>query len=77
VNVTRQAKVSWVDNLVGAWIVQDRLGVDASLVREGAEARDGVVERCVDLNSLCNEIFQLLSHQYCRPPHLPQLYIPP
>jgi hypothetical protein len=54
VDVARQAKVGRVENLVCAGVVEDGLGVDASLVGEGAEARDGVVERRVDLDSLGN-----------------------
>ena len=59
VYVARQAKVGGVENLVCAGVVEDRLGVDASLVSEGAETGDGVVERSVDLDSLGNHILNL------------------
>ena len=59
-NITGQAKVGGVQNLVGAGVVQDGLGVNAGLVGEGAEASDRVVERRVDLYGLGNHIFNLV-----------------
>ena len=59
VDVARQAKVGGVENLVCAGIVENGLGVDAGLVGEGAEARDGVVEGRVDLDGLGNHILDL------------------
>ncbi len=49
-HVACHAKVGRVDDLVRARVVEDGLGVDPGLVREGAEARDGVVEGRVDLD---------------------------
>ena len=59
-HVSGQAEVGRVKNLVSRGIIEDGLGVDAGLVGEGAEARDGVVEGCVDLDGLSNEILELL-----------------
>ena len=62
VDVASQAKVGGVENLIGAGVVENRLGVDAGLVGEGAEARDGVVEGRVDLDGLGDHILDLLEH---------------
>ena len=59
-HVARQAEIGGVENLVCAGVVEDGLGVDAGLVGEGAEARDGVVERRVDLDSLGDHILNLV-----------------
>lgn len=58
-HVARETKIGWVDNLVCAGVVEDGLGVDARLVREGAKARDGVVEGGVDLDGFGDEVFEL------------------
>jgi hypothetical protein len=60
VDVTGHAEVGGVDNLVSAGVVEDSLGVDTSLVGEGAESGDVVVERNVDLNGLGDEVLNLL-----------------
>lgn len=60
VNVAGHAKVGGVDDLVGAGVVQDGLGVDTSLVGEGTETSDVVVEGDVDLNGLSNEVLDVL-----------------
>lgn len=60
VHVSVNAEVGRVDDLVGARHVEDGLGVDACLVGEGAEARDGVVERHVDLDGLGYHVLDLL-----------------
>lgn len=62
VDVSGETKVCRVDDLVCRGVVEDGLGVDASLVRERAEAGDGVVEGDVDLNSLGHQILNLLDH---------------
>jgi hypothetical protein len=59
VDVTGQAKVGRVENLVCAGVVEDGLGVDAGLVSESAEAGDGVVKGRVDLDSLGHHILDL------------------
>ena len=51
-DVARQAEVVRIERLVGLRRVEDRLGVDAGLVGEGAEAGDVVVERDVDADHL-------------------------
>jgi len=33
-HIAREAKVLWLENLVGRWVVEDRFGMDSSLVRE-------------------------------------------
>src|SRR4051794_12306851 len=48
VDVAGQPKVGGVKNLVCARVVENRLGVNAGLVGEGAETGDGVVEGGVD-----------------------------
>lgn len=60
VHVSAHAEVGRVDDLVGARHVEDGLGVDAGLVREGAEAGDGVVEGNVDLDGLGDHVLDLL-----------------
>jgi hypothetical protein len=62
VDVAGQAEIGGVENLVCAGVVEDRLGVNAGLVGESAEAGDGVVEGSVDFNSLGNHILNLLEH---------------
>lgn len=59
VDVAGQTKVCGVEDLVCARIVEDGLGVDTGLVREGAEAGDRVVEGYVHLNRLGNHILDL------------------
>lgn len=39
-DVAREAEVLWLEDLVCAWVVEDRLGVDAGFVRERAIATD-------------------------------------
>lgn len=60
VNVSRHAEIGGVDNLVGARVVQDGLGVDTGLVGEGTETGDVVVEGNVDLDGFGHEILNLL-----------------
>lgn len=60
VNVTGHAEVGGVDDLVSAGVVEDSLGVDTSLVGEGTETGDVVVEGDVDLNGLGDEVLDLL-----------------
>jgi hypothetical protein len=62
VDVTSQTEIGRVENLVGAGVVEDGLGVDAGLVGEGTETRDGVVEGSVDLDGLGHQILNLLDH---------------
>lgn len=59
-DVSAHTKVGRVDNLVGAGHVQDSLGMDTSLVSEGTETSDGVVERNVDLNGGSDKVLKLL-----------------
>ncbi|KAH3671919.1 hypothetical protein OGAPHI_000105 [Ogataea philodendri] len=59
VDVSGQAEIRWVQDLVGGWVGQDGLGMDTGLVGEGAETGDWVVERNVHLNSLCNQVLQI------------------
>lgn len=59
VHVAGHAKVGGVYDLVGAGVIEVRLGVDAGLVGEGAEARDGIVEGRVDLHRFGNQILEL------------------
>ena len=60
VDVAGKTEVRRVENLVGAGVVEDGLGVDAGLVGEGAEASDGIVEGDVDLDSLGDHVLDLL-----------------
>ena len=60
VDVSTQAEVGGVDDLVCARIVEDGLGVNAGFVGEGAEAGDVVVKRDVDLHRFRHQIFQVL-----------------
>lgn len=60
VDVAGQTEISRVENLVGAGVVEDGLGVDTGLVGKGAETGDGVVEGSVDLDGLGDEILELL-----------------
>ena len=55
-DVARQAEVLWLEDLVRAWVVEDGLGVDTSLVGEGAESSDGVVEGNGDLNGIGDQV---------------------
>ena len=59
-HVACQAKVGRVDDLVGAGVVEDGLGVDTSLVGEGTEAGDGVVEGGVDLDGFSHQVLELV-----------------
>lgn len=59
VDVSGETKVGWVDNLVGAWVGKDGLGVNTSLVGKGAETSDVVVEGDVDLNGLSDEVLKV------------------
>lgn len=59
VHVTRETEVARVQNLICAGVVENSLGVNASLVSEGTEACDWVVERSVDLDGLGDEVLNL------------------
>jgi len=59
VDVASQTEVCGVENLVCARVVENRLGMNACFVGEGAESGDGVVERRVNLDSLRNHILNL------------------
>lgn len=43
-DVSRHAEISWVDNFVCRWVIEDCLGVNTSLVSEGTKSGNGVVE---------------------------------
>lgn len=58
-DVSGEAKISRIDDLVGARVRQDGLSVDAGLMGEGAEPGDVVVEGDVDLDGLRDEILQV------------------
>lgn len=58
-DVSGEAKIGRVDDLVGARVREDGFGVDARLVGEGAEPGDVVVEGDVDLHGLCDKILQV------------------
>lgn len=58
-DVSSEAKISRIDDLVGARVRQDGLSVDAGLMGEGAEPGDVVVEGDVDLDGLRDEILQV------------------
>jgi hypothetical protein len=60
VDISGDAEVRGVDDLVGARVVEDSLSVDAGLVGESAESGDVVVEGDVDLDSLGNQILEIL-----------------
>lgn len=60
VDVSAHTEIGRVDNLVGAGHVENSLGVNTSLVGEGAESGNGVVEGNVDLNGLGNHVLNLL-----------------
>lgn len=59
-DISRHAEVGWVDNLIGRRIVEDSLGVDTGLVGESTESGDVVVEGNVNLNSLGDQILNVL-----------------
>lgn len=58
-HVTREPEVLWLQDLVRRRVVEDRLGVDARLVRKRAVARDGIHERDVHLDRLRNQVLNL------------------
>ena len=60
VDVSRHAKVRRGDDLVCGGVVEDSLGVDTSLVGEGTETGDVVVEGNVDLDHLGNKLLDFL-----------------
>jgi len=60
VDVAGHAEVGRVDDFVGAGVVEDGLGVDTSLVSEGTETGDVVVEGDVDLDGLGDEVLDVL-----------------
>jgi len=60
VDVSGDAEVGRVDDLVSTWVVEDRLGVDTGLVGEGAETGDVVVERNVDLDGFGDQVLEVL-----------------
>ncbi|KAH3660611.1 hypothetical protein OGATHE_004943 [Ogataea polymorpha] len=59
VDVSREAKIFRVQDLIGGWIGQNGLRVDTGLVGEGAESGNGVVERDVDLHNICHQVFKV------------------
>src|SRR5436190_13539660 len=61
-DVSRHTEVGWIDDLVGARVIEDGLGMDTGLVGEGAKAGDVVVERDINLDSLGDEVFNVLDH---------------
>lgn len=60
VDVAGHAKVGRVDDLVGARVIEDSLGVDTGLVGKGTETGDVVVEGNVDLDSFGDEVLNVL-----------------
>ena len=60
VDIAAHAEVLGVDDLVGGRVVEDGLGVDTSLVSEGTETGDVVVEGDVDLDGLGDNVLELL-----------------
>lgn len=58
-HVAREAEVFRLEDLVCARVVEDRLGVDAGLVREGTVARYRVAERHRHLDGLRDEVLYL------------------
>ena len=60
VDVTSHTEVGGVDDLVGAGVVENSLGVDTGLVGEGTETSDVVVEGDVDLDGLGDQVLDLL-----------------
>ena len=61
-DVASETEVLGLEDLVRRRVVEDRLGVDARLVRERAVARDGVHERHVHLDRLRDEVLDLAQH---------------
>ena len=59
-DVSGDAEIGRVDDLVSAGVGEDGLGMDAGLVRKSAEAGDVVVEGDVDLDRLGNQVLELL-----------------
>jgi hypothetical protein len=60
VDISRHAEVSRVDNFICRGVVEDGLSVDSSLMGEGAETGDVVVEGNVNFDNLSHEIFNIL-----------------
>lgn len=60
VDITCHAEALRVDDFIRAGIVKDGLGMDTSLVGEGAEAGDAIVEGNVDLDGFCHEVLNIL-----------------
>jgi hypothetical protein len=59
-DISGDAEVRGVDDLVSARVVKDSLGVDTGFVGESAESGDVVVEGNVDLDSLGNQVLKIL-----------------
>lgn len=59
-DISGDAEVGGVDDLVGGGVGKDGLGVDTSLVGEGAETGDVVVEGDVNLDSLGDKVLNVL-----------------
>ena len=55
-NVTGQAEIFWLENLVGRWVGKNGLGVNTSLVGESAETGNVVVEGNGNLYSVGDEV---------------------
>lgn len=59
VDVASETKVCGIENLVGARVVQDSFGMNASFMSESTEASDGVVEGRVDLYRFSYHVLNL------------------
>lgn len=59
VDISGKPEICRVNDLVGARVRQDGFGMDTSLVGEGAETGNVVVEGDVDFNRLRNKILQV------------------
>lgn len=58
-DVASKTEIGWVDDFVCGWVRQDGLCVDTSLVGEGAETGNVVVEWDVDLDGLGDQVLEI------------------
>lgn len=61
-DIAGETEVLRLEDLVGGGVVEDGLGVDTSLVGEGAVTGDGVHEGNVDLDGLRDQVLDLAEH---------------
>jgi hypothetical protein len=58
-DISGDSEIGRIDDFVGAWVRQDGLGMNTSLMGEGTETSNVVVEGDVDFNGLGNEVLEI------------------